>query len=1011
MTRNTPKRPVWTCLGGTAPGLLALVAVVAVSALVVFQGGVGAAGTFNPEVGAEVSDDGGGANADITTIFNIPGTDYNYKVLVSFTPPGFGPKTTDVPIGAKVGENDSWATLGLLNGACNTALAPHFDFLWASTDTSDTCTFSEQFEDSSVPGLKKGVVHYPDFLTRMLPGITPTSRMYGYVNVCGQLVSINLVVLEPGTLGYPAAWGRPVVAVLNDIGDPASAPTPGEAISDFCTPLSTTTVIFGLSEDNPATADNEAGYEVRQNPAWGGTYTFRWYTESMPDADGDGIENSMDTCPFDANLDGSPKEWGTDPDQDGIDSACDPDPNANCWLGAPGRFSDCDGDGFSNRGDNCPLLANPDQADGDADDIGDACDPNPDTPDGEPIELTLEVNVDISGPAPPDSDGDGIPDPSDNCPQDYNPSQTDSDGDGVGDACDDSDGDGIVDANDNCPIAANPDQTDSDGDGIGDACDDSDGDGIVDANDNCPIAANPDQTDTDGDGIGDACDNCPPVPNPDQTDTDGDGLGDACDPDDDGDGVCDPGESNGCSGSDNCRLVANADQTDTEADGVGDACDNCPTRHNPDQLDTDGDGLGDVCDNCPIAANPGQADSDGDGIGDACNADLKVVDQYVENPPAEIALSEDVQIVLDKVLHNNGPYSPVDAVTETVVSVPAGCTVYPSTHVQRFYNLPVSVDILHHEPFTIHCYDLGEHTFVFDDAVTVSTPGIVDPDPSNDAARTELTVAAVAEADVKITGIGFVDPPTKIPMGQDVGITLRKHIHNNGPWSPVDIAIDASAGPPTGCTIVPKSVPASLSAVPVSVDQVVDEVWTIRCSQEGLKTFTFDNSIDVATPYVYDPNPANNSSRKLLSVRDPFYPYWGDDTCDGKDNDGDTAIDEGWDLSGSPAADCLDPALDNDGDTLTNDADEDDDGDGWSDADEGFMRTDPMNACPLDAYHDAWPPDVNNDTVVDIMDVLCYRGVVGGLYDRRYDLNADGSGDIFDVLMYRPVIGTSCTNP
>lgn len=46
----------------------------------------------------------------------------------------------------------------------------------------------------------------------------------------------------------------------------------------------------------------------------------------------------------------------------------------------------------------------------------------------------------------PDSDGDGVPDTTNNCPNDDNPGQTDTDQDGQGDACDtDDDDDGLTD--------------------------------------------------------------------------------------------------------------------------------------------------------------------------------------------------------------------------------------------------------------------------------------------------------------------------------------------------------------------------------------------------------------------------------------------------------------------------------------------------------------------------------------------------------------------------------------
>lgn len=127
-----------------------------------------------------------------------------------------------------------------------------------------------------------------------------------------------------------------------------------------------------------------------------------------------------------------------------------------------------------------------------------------------------------------DTDGDGVAEHIDNCPAVANADQADNDGDGIGDVCDavadaDVDDDGVANDVDNCPTIANADQADNDGDGIGDACDvtlDADGDSILDAVDNCPLVTNLSQLDSDDDGIGDACDaDMPPTPNPSPTPT------------------------------------------------------------------------------------------------------------------------------------------------------------------------------------------------------------------------------------------------------------------------------------------------------------------------------------------------------------------------------------------------------------------------------------------------------------------------------------------------------------
>ncbi len=97
-----------------------------------------------------------------------------------------------------------------------------------------------------------------------------------------------------------------------------------------------------------------------------------------------------------------------------------------------------------------------------------------------------------------DTDADGIPDTADNCPSVANADQADFDGDGLGDACDqDDDDDGLSDA-DEAVAGTDPLNPDTDGDGIRDGEDpnpldhdldndiDSDNDGVVDARDECP---------------------------------------------------------------------------------------------------------------------------------------------------------------------------------------------------------------------------------------------------------------------------------------------------------------------------------------------------------------------------------------------------------------------------------------------------------------------------------------------------------------------------------------------
>jgi outer membrane protein OmpA-like peptidoglycan-associated protein len=114
----------------------------------------------------------------------------------------------------------------------------------------------------------------------------------------------------------------------------------------------------------------------------------------------------------------------------------------------------------------------------------------------------------------PDADGDGIPDETDQCPNEPEDKDRFEDDDGCPDP--DNDNDGILDVDDKCPN----DPEDIDGFEDEDGCPDpdNDGDGILDVDDQCPNDPGPPENngcpdpDRDGDGVPDRIDNCPDEP-------------------------------------------------------------------------------------------------------------------------------------------------------------------------------------------------------------------------------------------------------------------------------------------------------------------------------------------------------------------------------------------------------------------------------------------------------------------------------------------------------------------
>src|SRR5438132_8532923 len=323
------------------------------------------------------------------------------------------------------------------------------------------------------------------------------ARYEGVAFVANTLIVIlQFVVMDPGALTvFPnlqwatSAWGYPSVTFLQD----PLAPPSNSAISDFCN-FSSNTFLLGIPHDNActgalpppsctgaganftlrlaadggcpgATTQNECGTACapncappcdpgacyRQKNALGAPRNVRFYqyAVSQRDYDNDGIENGLDPCAATPNPGWDPRAnntlSGQDGDGDGLPAACDPNDAA--------FNNDQDGDGWQNRIDNCPTVANASPGGGGgtspntfqydrdvppgqnvpdggppSDDIGPACDPDPNGANGHYHATYAAPTICLGPPTPAcdssptaDADSDGVVNANDTCRDGTNP--------------------------------------------------------------------------------------------------------------------------------------------------------------------------------------------------------------------------------------------------------------------------------------------------------------------------------------------------------------------------------------------------------------------------------------------------------------------------------------------------------------------------------------------------------------------------------------------------------------
>ena len=229
-------------------------------------------------------------------------------------------------------------------------------------------------------------------------------------------------------------------------------------------------------------------------------------------------------------------------------------------------------------------------------------------------------------------------------------------------------------------------------------------------------------------------------------------------------------------------------------------------------------------------------------------ADIKKVGMVIPDPV--LVVSQNTDITVRSVVHNNGPYGPV-SVTDTVTgTAPPDCSfVTPANGISSLNATltNVSVDYTIDHIYTVHCTKPSNHTWEFDNTLAFNNEVHVrDPNPNNNTSSLSVTFPAVAIADVAADNL-IVNAPATATVNTNFNVSVDESLYNYGPYGPVTVNTTLSLSVPADCTKTPNSTQSQNGVnLPVATTVHVIKTWVVNCTNPS--THQFNGSATVTSP-------------------------------------------------------------------------------------------------------------------------------------------------------------------
>ncbi len=173
-------------------------------------------------------------------------------------------------------------------------------------------------------------------------------------------------------------------------------------------------------------------------------------------------------------------------------------------------------------------------------------------------------------------------------------------------------------------------------------------------------------------------------------------------------------------------------------------------------------------------------------------ADVEIVSFGAQAPPTRLLVGDSANVVLRKVITNNGPSGPTDVHLDVSAAVSGPGAVAPATASSTSLAVDVAEMRTVDEPFTVSCAGPGPASFTFTNQVSAVTPGTTDPLPGNNVATATFSVVCVIPVQINIKPGSLTNP---IKVGSAGVIPLALLTTSAGEYG-LPVAVDATSVDP-----------------------------------------------------------------------------------------------------------------------------------------------------------------------------------------------------------------------